>query len=138
MPTPERTSLAEIITAGREILEAEGPDGLTMKAVAIRVGVRAPSLYKRVRGRDALLSAVADATIAELAERLDAAGRNLPALASEFRAYAHEHPEGFRLMYSIAGSEEALRWNCTEVYRRAAGRWEIIQTHWSFTRGARS
>ncbi len=25
------------------------------------------------------------------------------------------------------------RWNCTEVYRRAAGRWQIIQTHWSFT-----
>jgi ketosteroid isomerase-like protein len=29
------------------------------------------------------------------------------------------------------------RWNCTEVYRRASGRWEIIQTHWSFTQAAR-
>lgn len=27
-----------------------------------------------------------------------------------------------------------LRWNCTEVYRRKEGRWEIIQTHWSFTK----
>ena len=26
------------------------------------------------------------------------------------------------------------RWNCTEVYRQAKGRWEIIQTHWSYTR----
>ena len=34
--------------------------------------------------------------------------------------------------HSWGGSEEALRWNCTEVYRRAAGRWQIIQTHWSF------
>lgn len=25
------------------------------------------------------------------------------------------------------------RWNCTEVYRRAADRWRIIQTHWSLT-----
>jgi ketosteroid isomerase-like protein len=25
------------------------------------------------------------------------------------------------------------RWNCTEVYRRDAGTWRIIQTHWSFT-----
>jgi len=33
---------------------------------------------------------------------------------------------------SWGGSENALRWNCTEVYRRAAGRWSIIQTHWSF------
>ena len=34
--------------------------------------------------------------------------------------------------HSWGGSEEALRWNCTEVYRRAAERWEITQTHWSF------
>ncbi len=27
-----------------------------------------------------------------------------------------------------------MRWNCTEVYRRKEGRWEIIQTHWSFTK----
>jgi ketosteroid isomerase-like protein len=26
------------------------------------------------------------------------------------------------------------RWNCTEVYRNQNGRWEIIQTHWSFTK----
>ena len=26
------------------------------------------------------------------------------------------------------------RWNCTEVYRQAEDRWEIIQTHWSYTR----
>ena len=24
-------------------------------------------------------------------------------------------------------------WNCTEVYRRRDGRWQIIQTHWSYT-----
>jgi len=35
--------------------------------------------------------------------------------------------------HSWGGGEEALRWNCTEVYRRTAGRWEIIQTNWSLT-----
>ena len=25
-------------------------------------------------------------------------------------------------------------WNCTEAYRRTAGDWRIIQTHWSWTR----
>jgi hypothetical protein len=24
-------------------------------------------------------------------------------------------------------------WNCTEVYRRNGDRWQIIQTHWSYT-----
>jgi hypothetical protein len=26
------------------------------------------------------------------------------------------------------------RWNCTEVYRQSGSHWEIIQTHWSFTK----
>ncbi len=30
------------------------------------------------------------------------------------------------------GSEGAMGWNCTEVYRRKGATWEIIQTHWSF------
>ena len=34
---------------------------------------------------------------------------------------------------SYGGSEDAYRWNCTEVYRRTGDRWEIIQTHWSPT-----
>lgn len=31
-------------------------------------------------------------------------------------------------------NEVTSRWNCTEVYRRQAGSWRIVQTHWSFTR----
>jgi len=30
------------------------------------------------------------------------------------------------------GSEGARRWNCTEVYRRTAGEWKIVHSHWSF------
>lgn len=37
---------------------------------------------------------------------------------------------------SHGGNENALHWNCTEVYRRSSTRWQIIQTHWSFTRVA--
>ena len=33
---------------------------------------------------------------------------------------------------SYAGGDES-RWNCTEVYRRNGDRWQIIQTHWSYT-----
>jgi hypothetical protein len=29
--------------------------------------------------------------------------------------------------------ESEQRWNCTEVYRRDGGCWQIIQTHWSYT-----
>jgi hypothetical protein len=33
--------------------------------------------------------------------------------------------------YSAQG--QPSRWNCTEVYRRTLDKWEIIQTHWSYT-----
>lgn len=39
---------------------------------------------------------------------------------------------------SYGGSEGArMRWNCTEVYRRSAEKWRIIQTHWSLTQDGR-
>ena len=58
MPTPARTSIEEILKAGRAIIETDGIDGLTMQAIADRVGVRAPSLYKRIRSRNQLLRLV--------------------------------------------------------------------------------
>lgn len=108
MPTPERTSTEEIVAAGREILELAGPAGLTMQAVAARVGVRAPSLYKRVRDRDALHTAVATASIDALTSRLDAAGDDIVALAHAYRGFAQDHPEGFRIMFTAAAPHDAL------------------------------
>jgi hypothetical protein len=36
--------------------------------------------------------------------------------------------------YASYGAEgQPSRWNCTEVYRRTRDKWEIIQTHWSYT-----
>jgi hypothetical protein len=32
---------------------------------------------------------------------------------------------------SWSGGGDALRWNCTEVYRWGDGQWRIVQTHWS-------
>ncbi len=120
MPTPERTSLADIVAAGRDLLEAGGPSRLTMQAVAERVGVRAPSLYKRVRDRDALLGLVAAATVEELGERLAAAEPTVAGLARAFRAFAHERPEGFRLMQSLGADPAALERASAPVLRVAA------------------
>jgi uncharacterized protein (TIGR02246 family) len=38
---------------------------------------------------------------------------------------------------SYGDSETPSRWNCTEVYRRSGGAWQIMQTHWSFTSAGR-
>ncbi len=39
---------------------------------------------------------------------------------------------------SYGGTEDEYRWNCTEVYRRSGDKWEIIQTHWSYTLAVRA
>ena len=99
MPTPDRTSLQQIVDAARDLLERDGLAGLTMQAVAQAVGVRAPSLYKRVAGRDELVRLVAEATIVELTARAEQ-GRTAAEIATALRAFAHEHPAGYSLVFS--------------------------------------
>ena len=106
MPTPPRTSLEEIVRAGRTILDRDGADALTMQAVAVAVGVRAPSLYKRVRDRDALVRLIAADVVADLGTTLSSvvAGNDplvdLRSIAHAFRSWAHRHPGGFQLLFS--------------------------------------
>jgi AcrR family transcriptional regulator len=99
MPTPDKTSLDAIVMAARDLLEEDGLGGLTMQAIAQRVGVRAPSLYKRVQSRDELIQLVAEASLTDLANRLNSAP-DLVELASRFRAFGHEHPAAFQLIMS--------------------------------------
>ncbi len=104
MPTPDKTSRDAIIAAGRELVERDGIDGLTMAAVAVRVGVRPPSLYKRVRDRGELISLVVGASIDDLTARMEAQQQADPrarliALADVMRAFAHEQPVGYALVF---------------------------------------
>uniref|UniRef100_A0AAU3H339 WHG domain-containing protein n=1 Tax=Streptomyces sp. NBC_01401 TaxID=2903854 RepID=A0AAU3H339_9ACTN len=108
MPTPEKTSFSAIVTAGRDLLEAGGQQGLTMQGVAERVGVRAPSLYKHVAGRAALLTAVAEATVDDLTSRLETTDGSLEELARCYRRFAGIRPEGFRLMHSTHAPPSSL------------------------------
>jgi AcrR family transcriptional regulator len=106
VPTPPRTSLVEIVHAGRAILDSEGLDALTMHRVAEAVGVRAPSLYKRVRDRDALVRLIAADVTDDLGRALSAATptsdarADLAALATAFRAWAKQHPGAFGLLFA--------------------------------------
>ena len=107
MPAPQRTSLEAIVEAGRDALEEGGPERVTMNAVAEQCGVRAPSLYKRVRDREALLVLIAEATLTELCEQLQNQD-SLAGLARAYRSFAHQRPEAFRLIQTRAASPEAL------------------------------
>ena len=108
MPTPDKTSLDAIVQAARALLEEDGLGGLTMQAVARRVGVRAPSLYKRVQSRDELIQLVAEASLTDLADRLNASSSPLQ-LANRFRAFGHEHPAAFQLIMTPGAGTPVAR-----------------------------
>ena len=105
MPTPARTSLDEIIAAARTILEADGLEAVTMQRVAGAVGVRPPSLYKRVRSRGDLVRLLVEDVYRQLAGVIaNASGsgdarRDLGAVAHTFRAFAHAHPRAYDLVF---------------------------------------
>src|SRR3954468_13945014 len=109
MPARPRTSTDAILAAGEELLEAGGVDAVTMQGIADRVGIRAPSLYKRFANRTALLSALADAVFAEPAELFrgavlgaDAAA-DVTLLAAAYRHFAHRRPQMYRLLFLDLG-----------------------------------
>jgi AcrR family transcriptional regulator len=115
MPAPARTSIDAIVRAAADLLEADGPAGMSMQAVGARVGVRAPSLYKHVSGRGALVRLVAEDAARDLGERLDASApfgtppkEALGAAARALRSFAHERPAAFRLVLSPAAEEDRL------------------------------
>src|SRR5262245_20525995 len=91
----------EIARAARELLEQEGPEAVSMRRVADRLGIRAPSIYKHLPDKQSLEHAVISAGFEELAVTFEvalAARDPLRALAAAYRRFALEHPHLYRLM----------------------------------------
>jgi AcrR family transcriptional regulator len=105
-PARARTSAVAIVAAGRALLETGGLDAVTMQAVADAVGVRAPSLYKRFDGRQALVRAIADDVSAELGAAIAPAlevrdpAEAVQVLADSYRAFAHRSPGAYQLLFT--------------------------------------
>lgn len=98
-PTPR---VREIVAAARELVEEEGLGALSMRRLAGRLGIRAPSIYKHLPDKQALEDALISATFEEQAERFEAAmaeaGDPVAAIARAYRDFARRHPHLYRLM----------------------------------------
>jgi AcrR family transcriptional regulator len=92
----------EIVDVALDLLEEEGPDGLSMRRLADRLGIRAPSIYKHLPDKQALEAAIISAGFEFQAEAFEHALKDsedpLGALASAYRRFAKEHPHLYRLM----------------------------------------
>jgi len=89
---------ARVVDAAIELADAEGLEAVTLARVAAALGVRPPSLYNHVAGREGLLRGVAARATRELATALrraatGRAGRDaIMAVAAAQRDYALAHP----------------------------------------------
>ena len=89
---------AIVVDEAARLADEVGLDRLTLATLAQRLGVALPSLYKHVRGLDALVQKVSALATAELAAVLAeaAAGRSrgdaVRSAAAAYRSYAHQFP----------------------------------------------
>jgi AcrR family transcriptional regulator len=65
-PKRPRLSRERVITAATALADDKGEAGVTMRAVAGRLGVEAMSLYNHVANREALLDGMVDTVFAEI------------------------------------------------------------------------
>jgi AcrR family transcriptional regulator len=134
----------EIVAAALELLETEGADALTMRRLAQRLGIRAPSLYKHFEDKAALEAALAAVGLEESAREFEAAvegsAEPLRALARAYRAFALRRPELYRLMTEQplprdrlpAGVEERA---ARPVLEAAGGDEAAARAIWAFAHG---
>ncbi|WP_214407197.1 TetR/AcrR family transcriptional regulator [Pseudonocardia lacus] len=97
-----------IVTAARELAEAEGWDAVTTRRLAERVEYSQPVLYSHFAGKDAIMAAVAVEGFAELAGELAAAraaagaAGALAAVSEAYTAFAQRRPALYDAMFSQA------------------------------------
>ena len=135
------------MAAGRQLLEEEGLEALTMRRLAERVGIRAPSLYKHLPDKAALEAAIIATGFEEAAaafeQAVDRAGEGsgdaLVALAAAYRRFALEHPHLYRLMNNgplpRAHLPPGLEGRTAAPLLRVAGSEARARAVWAFAHG---
>jgi AcrR family transcriptional regulator len=101
-------TVTEIKDTARRILVAEGPDRLSLRAIAREMGMTAPALYRYFPSREELVGALIAELYDDLTGTLRAAGDaadpvdariRLAAASRAFRTWALAHPREFALLF---------------------------------------
>ena len=97
---PGGLTKAGIVQAALDLLDDAGMDGLTVRALAARLGVQAPALYWHVRNKQALLDEMATQIWRQIGEVMAGLPADLPwpevmaAYAGTVRAELLRHRDG--------------------------------------------
>jgi AcrR family transcriptional regulator len=99
----------EIKQTARRLLVEDGPDALTLRAIAREMGMTAPALYRYFGSHEELVAAVCldilDELTATLSQARDGAGpvepiQRLMAACRAFRRWSLDHPQEFQLTFA--------------------------------------
>lgn len=99
----------EITIAARALLEEQGEDALTMRNLADRLGIKAPSLYKHVSSRQEIETLLAAEALTEMGEVLGAENE-LESMGRAYRSWALANPA----LYRVATTRPLDRENLVE------------------------
>jgi AcrR family transcriptional regulator len=110
MPYPAQTDYATIVATAHHLIEQEGVEQLSLAQLAAACGIKAPSLYRHIPNKAALLRAVNSSTINELFTALAAAQHVAPsdpqaqlgAILHGYRAFALAHPQTYSLAFATS------------------------------------
>jgi AcrR family transcriptional regulator len=104
---------AQVVEAAATLCDLEGWESLNLQALALKLGVRPPSLYNHIAGLPALRRALARLALRELRDRflLAAAGKSgaagVRALAKAYRDFARERPGLYSGVLSASPDDDA-------------------------------
>jgi AcrR family transcriptional regulator len=107
----------QIVQAALSLLDEMGFDGLTMRNLAKKLGIKAASLYWHVRSKQELLSLLAEEICAPMCEpdRTQPWRSQLETLAYEYRRVLLAHRDAARVLASSGGPSGPRRLRMTEI-----------------------
>jgi len=83
------------------LLESKGLAALSMRNLADRLHIKAPSLYKHVEGRDEIIADLQAYGIKKFAEAMSAAKKSKRAKALAYRAWAIQNPHLYEVTLKV-------------------------------------
>ena len=110
----------QIVQAALGLLDEVGFDGLTMRSLAKKLGIKAASLYWHVRGKQDLLSLLAEEICAPMREpdRTLPWHNQLEVLGNEYRQVLLAHRDAARVLASSGAPSGPYRLRLTEIVLR--------------------
>jgi AcrR family transcriptional regulator len=90
------------------MLEEKGLEALTMRNLADRLHLKAPSLDKHVENRDEIIAHLQTSGIQSFGEALSSAGKSRRAKALAYRSWATDHPHLYEVSFRIPLLRERL------------------------------